>query len=389
MPNIAAKAVAVFEIEKQFQVRAGVPAARWLLAAALSMLGCAPTPLPDGERRVALRETTEDVILPTYAELSARCTELSSLLDELAEAPRDADLSAVRGAYLATREPWEESQAFAFGPAADLHAQAGLDQSPLDIQKLDLELASDRELTFGHVRSLGANKRGLQAIEYLLFPEDDAELEAALLGDDVAGDRRRRFLSAAGQVVAANAEQLSNAWQPEAGDYAGRFTQPGGPESVSSNVQAALDTLLNETVVLSEVVANVKLGKPLGVTTGGEVDPSLQESARSGAALRDVLANLRGMRNVYLATRDGTVGTSLSSLVHARSPTTDLHARAALADAEAAVLAIPEPLTLALQESPETVTEAYESVKSLKRVLATEVLGTLGASLKFSDNDGD
>jgi predicted lipoprotein len=66
-----------------------------------------------------------------------------------------------------------------------------------------------------------------------------------------------------------------------------------------------------------------------------------------------------------------------------------LHARAALADAEAAVLAIPEPLTLALQESPETVTEAYESVKSLKRVLATEVLGTLGASLKFSDNDGD
>jgi len=389
MANIAAKAVVGFEIEKQFQFRAGAPAARWLLAAALSTLSCSPTPLPDGERRVALRETTEDVILPTYAELAARCSELSSVLDELADAPGDAELSTVRAAYLATREPWEESQAFGFGPASDLHAQAGLDQSPVDVQKLDLELASDSELTFGHVRSLGANKRGLQAIEYLLFPEDDAELEAALLGDDVAGDRRRRFLSAAGQVVAANAEQLSNAWQPEAGDYAGRFAQPGGSESVSSNVQAALDTLLNETVVLSEVVANVKLGKPLGVTTGGKVDPSLQESARSGAALRDVLANLRGMRNVYLATRDGTVGTSLSSLVHARSPATDLHARAALADAEAAVLAIPEPLTLALEESPETVTQAYESIKSLKRVLATEVLGTLGASLKFSDNDGD
>jgi predicted lipoprotein len=66
-----------------------------------------------------------------------------------------------------------------------------------------------------------------------------------------------------------------------------------------------------------------------------------------------------------------------------------LHARTALADAEAALQAIPEPFTRALEESPERVTLAYDSVKTLKRVLATEVLGTLGASLKFSDNDGD
>ena len=38
---------------------------------------------------------------------------------------------------------------------------------------------------------------------------------------------------------------------------------------------------------------------------------------------------------------------------------------------------------------PETVTAAYDAMKGLKRVLATEVLSSLGASLKFSDNDGD
>jgi predicted lipoprotein len=147
--------------------------------------------------------------------------------------------------------------------------------------------------------------------------------------------------------------------------------------------------LLNETVVLSETVADVKLGKPLGTATGGAVDPAAQESERSGASIADMLGNLRGARNIYFGTRDGSVGPSLASLVRAKSPSTDLRARAALAEAEAALHTIPEPFTEALTESPELVSAAYDSVKTLKRVLATEVLSSLGASLKFSDNDGD
>lgn len=338
---------------------------------------------------MALRETTERVILPTYVELDERATELAALLDELEASPGDADLAATRQAYLDVRVPWEESQAFGFGPAADLHAQAGIDQSPIDTAKLDAELDGDAELSDKYVRGLGANKRGLHAIEYLLFPADDSELEAALLADDVAGERRRRFLSAAGRAMSENAATLLAAWDPEHGDYASKFSKPGGPDSVSSNVQAGLDTLLNESVVVSEVVANVKLGTPLGATTGGKINPSAQESERAGATLSDLHANLRGMRNVYFAARDRGSAASLSSLVHGRSPATDLRARTALADAEAALAAIPEPFTRALEESPESVTAAYDSVKALKRVLATEVLGTLGASLKFSDNDGD
>lgn len=361
----------------------------WACAALWGVLGCAPVALPDGERRVALRETTEQVLLPTYADLSQRTAELADLLSELAAEPASADLGEVRSAYLAARAPLEEAAAFGFGPASDLRASANLDQSPVDSVKIGVELASDSELTAAHVRGLGANKRGLHAIELLLFPAEDAELEAALLADDEAGQRRRQFARAAARVVADAAGELEAAWSPDGGDYARRFTQPGAPDSVSKDVQAALDTLLNETVVLSEVVANVKLGKPLGTTNGGKVEPALQESERASASVSDMLANLRGIRNVYFGTRDGTVSTSLSSLVHAKSPSADAHARAALGDATAALEAIPEPLTQALTESPELVTAAYEAAKQLKRVLATEVLSSLGASLKFSDNDGD
>ncbi len=361
--------------------------AGWLVVGLV--VSCAPVALPDGERRVALGTATEQVILPTYAELSARTGELASLLDGLASAPDEADLSAIRQAYLDARTPFEEAQAFGFGPANDLHSAAGIDQAPIDVAKLDAELASDAELTLAHVRALGANKRGLHAIEYLLFPQDDVELEAALLADDASGQRRRQFASFSASVVATNAAALGAAWDPENGDYAGQFSKPGGPASVSKGVQEGLDTLLNETVFLSELVYSVKLGSPLGVATGGLIDAGAQESERAGASVTDMLSNLRGVRNIYLGSRDGSIGVSLSGLVHSKSPSADLHARTALANAEAALLAIPEPLTDALAESPQTVAAAYESVKVLKQVLATEVLSTLGASLKFSNNDGD
>lgn len=387
MANSPVNTEANFEFEKRFQVQAR--RGGWLLLGAGLLLGCAPVPLSDGERRVALGTATEQVILPTYTELSARTAELASLLDELANTPQDADLAAIRQAYLDARTPFEEAEAFGFGPATDLHSAAGIDQSPIDAAKIDADLASDAELTLAHMRGLGANKRGLHAVEYLLFPEDDAELEAALLADDVAGERRRQFASLSAAIVATNAEALRQAWDPENGGYARQFAEPGGPASVSRGVQEGLDTLLNEAVVLSELVANVKLGNPLGATTGGRVDPAAQESERAGASVTDMLSNLRGVRNVYFGSRDGSIGVSLSGLVRAKSPSVDLRARTALADAEAALLAIPAPLTDALLESPETVTVAYDAVKVVKHVLATEVLSTLGASLKFSDNDGD
>lgn len=385
MSHLPANSQPRFELENHFQIQLRRGCC-WLLGLSL---GCAPLALPDGERRVALRGATEQVIVPTYTELAARTAELWSLLDELASSPADADLVAIRQAYLDVRAPLQESSAFGFGPAVELHAVATIDQSPIDAAKLDAELASANELTPEHLRTLGANKRGLHAIEYLLFPDTDPDVEAALLASDLSGERRRQFASVAAQLVADGAEALRAAWDPESGGYARQFDEPGGPDSVSSSVQAGLDTLLNETVVLTELIVKVKLGKPLGTATGGKLEPAAQESERAGASLSDIASNLRGIRNIYFGARERSAEPNLAGLVRAKSPSADLHARAALDAVDAALGAVPVSLTQALNEDPETVTAVYEAIKALKRVFATEVLSSLGASLKFSDNDGD
>ena len=68
---------------------------------------------------------------------------------------------------------------------------------------------------------------------------------------------------------------------------------------------------------------------------------------------------------------------------------TDLAVRTAIGDAASLVEAIPRPYRTALVDQRASVEAAYESVKALKRLLATEVVGVMGTTLKFNDNDGD
>ena len=53
------------------------------------------------------------------------------------------------------------------------------------------------------------------------------------------------------------------------------------------------------------------------------------------------------------------------------------------------VAAIPVPYRSALVDQRLEVAAAHAAVKELKRILATEVIGSLGATLKFNANDGD
>ena len=354
---------------------------------------CAPVPLGDGVRRQTVRALTEQVVLPALGDVAARAADLRAAVDALAGAPSPPALDAAQEAWRAARVPWKECDAFAFGPAMDERLAVAIDQFPVESVKIEAEIAGTAALTVDYIDTIGADRKGFHALEYLLFGGADDTAVLALLTTDAAAARRRELLVALAGNLERKVQELRRAWAPDGGGYAERVATPGAANPTYATVKAAIDAFVNESVFLAELVADARIGEPLGLATGGLPQPALEESGPSDNSLADMAASLRGIRAVYTGARDGARAGDgsggIGGLVAAQSPATDREVRDLIERALAAVLAIPRPFRAAVVDRPGEVQAAYDAVKEVKRILATEVLAVLGATLKFNDNDGD
>lgn len=359
----------------------------WLsiaLCAASAVVACTVS-LGDGERRITARELTTEVLVPTLDDVVTRAGEMTAAIERLVRAPGPAELDAAQAAWRAARVPWKEADAFRFGPAKDLSLAVAIDQ-PIDPSKVDLELAGEAALSEPYVETLGANRKGFHAIEYLMFRGDDDAAVLSQLTSDPLAARRRELVVAYAQNLERKARELRDAW---ATDYATRLAEPGGSNADYPTIKATIDALVNESTFLSELIADTRIGKPMGTATAGVPQPDLEESGPSDNSIADMAGALRGIRNVYFGTRGDMPGKGIGRLVARQSPATDREVRTVIAAAIAAVEAIPRPYRSALVERRTELAAAHAAVKELRRILATEVIGVLGATLKFNDNDGD
>ena len=115
----------------------------------------------------------DDVVVPTYADLVTRTAALAKTIDDLRENPSSRTFAAAAYAWLDAREPWESSEAFLFGPVADLGLDPNMDSWPLDVDAINITLKN------GKFSSLNWESK---YTDYIAEPEDEeeeAEMKAA------------------------------------------------------------------------------------------------------------------------------------------------------------------------------------------------------------------
>ncbi|ATB28391.1 imelysin family protein [Melittangium boletus] len=364
------------------------PSFRRLLSASmllpLALLGCGDS---QGTtlRTTFLKTLAEDTILPTYREFDTRSTTLATALDALHATPTEATLAQAQTAWRAVREPWGVQEALHIGPSEDLHTGAAVDQVP-STSGIETLLAGSMELTVQNVEELGANRKGMMALEYMLF--DSRAGDAAVLArltDEGKGPRRRAYVKALGAVLHGNAVAVRTEWEPEQGNFVAQLATAGTPGGRYGTQKEAVDEIVNR-LISSVEVAELKLSKPLGFETGGTVRPDEEEARRSDNSLADLTHAIQGMERLWLG-ENGKGG--LSSVVASTNKTLDATVRADLAGLRSAVESIPPPLRTALTQNRESVEAARAAFSTLRATLASEVVANLGVTLKFNDNDGD
>lgn len=138
----------------------------------------------DDEMEDIVSTYVDQVVLPTYADLVSKTVALRQAIVALSNQPSSANFKNAADLWIEAREPWETSEAFLFGPVADLGLDPNMDSWPLDVDAIKgvMESGKIEELIKweGEYSEDNAdieavqNVRGFHTLEFLLFKNGKA-----------------------------------------------------------------------------------------------------------------------------------------------------------------------------------------------------------------------
>lgn len=322
-----------------------------------------------------LLSLTDTVILPGLYGFADDAAALDAALEGYCASPSDAGLTDAQAAWDAARSQWKRMDVLAFGPYAAYPDRFGpnIDFYPARPSNIEEWLASDAAISAASVGEQGASLRGLTAIEYVLFSE----------GPDA--QRRCEYLQAAAEDLVSMATGYAQAWDPAFGAFATDMVEPGGEVA---SPHEAVSEIVNRMGFTLENLRRDKLGKPVG-EDDGTADPGAVESPFSGRSVADARDALAGV-SLFFEGEDAPGAWGVVDQLTKRNRGDIVAAfRAALADADAALAAIPGPLADAVTENPDSVVAAIDALGVLQTVIQTDIANALGTTSSFNDADGD
>lgn len=374
---------------KPLRSRILIPALAALLLLAVSCAAAAtPTaaPLPTPEappvtKKAVVKSLTAQVILPRYQTAAARMQELNAAAQTLCAAHDTAALTAARQAWRDARAAWQQTAPIRFGPVMTRKSLGLVDWPAAPAAELDAMLSRRQALTPNDVLEfLPSDRRGLGAMEHLLFGADAATLAA--LSDPAT--LRCAYLTALTQTAAAEVAAVRDEWVsggPDSGPYQAVFD---GTAASSLHESAALGDLVGSIVFLTQHLARMQLALALGMD-GVAPDPAALAAGPAANAVADLTVKVQAMQAVY----SGDEQLGLTHLVRQLSPEVDRQTVAALDAALAAIVELEEPLPETIVANPAPSQAAFDRLIAVQRLFNADIASLLNVSIGFSDQDGD
>ncbi len=133
----------------------------------------------DDDLQPIVEDYVNNVVKPTYKDLVTYTENLYNKVNNLRTNPSSTTFEAAAKAWMSARTPWESSEAFLFGPVADLGLDPNMDSWPLDVEAIKKVLESgnieeliswdgDYDEEDSNIEA-AQNVRGFHTLEFLLF----------------------------------------------------------------------------------------------------------------------------------------------------------------------------------------------------------------------------
>ena len=347
-----------------------------LLLASAFVVGCGDDDETDDldehgeafESGTMLNDFANTVVLATYTELDSKAGELLADVKALAADTSQANLEKAQQAWKATRKPWEQSEAFLFGPVDTQGLDPALDSWPVDHVNLQSVLVSNDALTVDFVSGLEDTQKGFHTIEFLLF-RDGNQRKAS----DIT-KRELEYLVSTTESLKASTSQLRLAWAPEGENFSGTVATAGEGSAVYPSQSAVVQEMVNGMIVIADEVANGKISDPYN-----ESDTTLVESQFSFNSITDFQDNIRGIQNVYMG-KFISDGQGLNDFVSSKDADLDVRFQQEVQAAIDAIGAIPDPFRDSITANRGAVQVAIDAVSKVQQTLEQDILPLVQSS---------
>jgi putative iron-regulated protein len=381
-----------------------------LILLALSSVACGSDPETGGVSRDEVVADYATIVEASYAESLASAVALHDALHEFTSDPSATTLEAARDAWLASRDPYGQTEAFRFyeGPIdnADDGPEGLINAWPIDEAYIDYVVDAEGMVVSGGIINLpddypdittdviaGLNEMGgeanistgYHAIEFLLWGQDlnedgpgDRPYTDYVTGDEGTNenqDRRADYLLQAADLLMENLGSVHAQWEDGEDNYRADFL-----------ALEPADALGNILLGMGSLAKGELSGERMRVAWDLK-DQENEHSCFSDNTKADLLNNALSVQNVLLGRYGEIDGVGIDELVQAKNGALADQLREEMQQAIDDIEAIPAPFDTAILGDDEAegriaVDTAINSLVAFATTLE-EAAGELGIELKL------
>jgi putative iron-regulated protein len=311
------------------------------------------------------------IVRANYADNLEAVKALQKSIDTFLDAPSAAKLNAAREAWIEAREPYGPSEAFRFydgpiddpdnGPEGQINAwpldeafidgvidapDAGIINAVKDFPEITKDVLTSENEHGGEDKIA----TGFHAVEFLLWGQDlsddgpgDRPYTDFLTGDDATlpnGDRRSTYLKVVTDLLVADLERVSEAWNDDEDSYATSFEED--PDASLKKLLAGIEFLAAEELSGERM--------QVAYTNMSQED---EHSCFSDNTYADLLGNAQGIGNVYYGKYGSLDGVGIDELVKKADPELAEAIDTKISDMLSAMEDVPNPFDKGLVDQTE------------------------------------
>ena len=312
-------------------------------------------------------------VVPTYKKMFDNVTALQKAVNAFLGNKTQANLDAACTAWRTARNPWEESEAFLYGPADYEGLDPSLDSWPLEMTEIEAILKSQNwgDLEDGDTNEDGEltawGVRGFHTLEYLLF--DSGQPRKA----EKVTDAEAKYTQIVTNRLLKDTETLYYSWAKD-GQIEG-YAMCFGSEFKQHNterfpsLEVVISQIFDGCITIASEVGDAKIGEPYNkYKTNPEAGILAVESWYSWNSLTDYTDNIISIQNAYLGGIEGNRSVSLSDLVKSVNADADQNLKDAIENAITMINNIPAPFRNNLTKHTE-IEAAMDACSNLSEAL--------------------